>query len=182
MYEVIAQAVGVLAMAFNIFSFQQKKAKHIIAFQLFGALFFGVSYFMLGAYIGAVLNVIGVARALLFLKKDKFHTDNIPWLVFFCSLYVASYVLNFTVFGQEPVFKNLVIECLPVIGMVSTNLAFRFNSAKIIRRFGLISSCSWLIYNMIALAIGAILCEVFSIVSIFIAMVRLDRNAKVENT
>ena len=75
MYDVIAQGVGIVAMAFNIFSYQQKKAKHIIAFQLFGGLFFGISYFMLGAYIGAVLNVVGVARALLFLKKDKFHTD-----------------------------------------------------------------------------------------------------------
>ena len=77
--------------------------------------------------------------------------------------------------------KNLVIECLPVIGMVSTNLAFRFDSAKIIRRFGLVSSCTWLIYNIIAVAIGAILCEVFSLASIFIAMARLDKkNATVK--
>lgn len=181
MFEWIAQAVGIVAMVFNIFSYQQKKASGIIACQLFGALFFSVSYFMLGAYIGAILNIVGVARALLFLKRDKFRTDNIPWLVFFCALYVGSYILNFTLFGQELVFKNLVIECLPVIGMVSTNLAFRFNSAKIIRRFGLVSSCSWLIYNIIATAIGATLCEVFSIVSIFVAMVRLDRNSVEES-
>lgn len=174
-FEWIAQAVGIVAMAFHIFSYQQKKAGGIIACQLFGALFFSVSYFMLGAYLGAILNIVGVARALLFLKRDKFHTDNIPWLVFFCTLYVGAYILNFTLFGQEPVFKNLVIECLPVIGMVSTNLAFRFDSAKVIRRFGLVSSCTWLIYNIIAVAIGAILCEVFSIASIFIAMARLDK-------
>lgn len=181
MYEVIAQAVGIVAMGFNIFSFQQKKASHVIAFQLFGALFFAVSYFMLGAYIGAILNIVGVARALLFLKRERFHTDNIPWLVFFCSLYAVSYVLNFTVLGQEMNIRNMVVELLPVIGMVSTNLAFRYNSAKMIRRFGLVSSCTWLIYNILAMAIGAILCEVFSIVSIFIAMVRLDRKSVEES-
>jgi len=175
MYEIVAQAVGIVAMFFNIFSYQQKKASTVIAFQLFGSLFFGISYFMLGAYIGAVLNVVGVSRALLFLKRDKFHTDKLPWFIFFCSLYLASYVLNFTVFGKQPTFGNLVIECLPVIGMVSTNLAYRYNSAKIIRRFGLVSGCAWLIFNIASVAIGAILCEAFSISSIFIAMVRLDR-------
>jgi len=70
MYEIVAQAVGIVAMFFNIFSYQQKKASTVIAFQLFGSLFFGISYFMLGAYIGAVLNVVGVSRALLFLKRD----------------------------------------------------------------------------------------------------------------
>ena len=175
MYEIAAQAVGVVAMVFNILSYQQKKAKHIIAFQLFGALFFGISYFMLGAYIGAILNVVGVIRALLFLKKEKFHTDNIPWLILFCILYASSYLLNFTLFGQDPTAKNLMVECLPVIGMVSTHLAFRYSSAKTIRRFGLVSSCAWLIYNIIAVAIGAILCEVFSLISIFTAMIRLDR-------
>ena len=155
-----------------------KKAKHIIACQLFGATFFAISYFMLGAYIGAILNGIGVIRAILFLKKEKFHTDHIAWLIGFCAAYVGAFLLTFTVFGQEPTFRNIVIECLPVIGMVSTNLAFRHNEAKIIRRFGLVSSCSWLIYNVIAMAIGAILCEVFSLVSIFIAMARFDRNTE----
>ena len=176
MNPVIAQAIGIVAMLFNIFSYQQKKAKHIIAFQLFGATFFAISYFMLGAYIGAILNAIGVIRALLFLKKEKLHMTHIAWLVAFCAMYLGAYLLTFTVFGQPPTARNLIIECLPVIGMVSTNLAFRHNEAKIIRRFGLVSSCSWLIYNVIAMAIGAILCEVFSLISIFIAMARFDRN------
>lgn len=178
MNPVIAQSIGIVAMMFNIFSYQQKKAKHIIACQLFGATFFAISYFMLGAYIGAILNCIGVVRALLFLKKEKLHMDHIAWLVAFCAMYFGAFLLTFTVFGQEPTVKNLIIECLPVIGMVSTNLAFRHNEAKIIRRFGLVSSCSWLIYNVIAMAVGAILCEVFSLVSIFIAMYRFDRNTE----
>lgn len=176
MNPVIAQAVGIVAMMFNIFSYQMKKAKHIIACQLFGATFFAISYFMLGAYIGATLNCIGVVRALLFLKKEKFHMNHIAWLITFCAMYLGAYLMMFTVFGQEPTVKNLIIGCLPVIGMISTNLAFRYNESKIIRRFGLVSSCSWLIYNINAVAIGAILCEVFSLISIFIAMIRLDRN------
>ena len=36
MNPIIAQAVGIIAMLFNIFSYQQKSAKRIIAFQFFG--------------------------------------------------------------------------------------------------------------------------------------------------
>ena len=176
MYEIIAQAVGIVAMLFNIFSYQQKSAKRIIGFQLFGGLLFAVNFFMLEAYIGAILNLVAFIRAILFLKKDKLHTDHIAWFAGFCCTYIAAYVLTFTVFNQAVTVPNLIVECLPVVGMVFTNLAFRHNDAKIIRRLCLVSSCVWLVYNSLALAVGAIACEAFSIVSIFIAMVRLDKN------
>ena len=178
MNPIVAQAVGVVAMFFNIFSYQQKSAKRIIAFQLFGALFFAINYFMLGAYIGTLLNGIGLIRAILFLKKDTFRTDRVSWLVVFAVAYVGAYLLTFTVFDKPPTVFNLVIESLPVVAMFATHLAYRYNSPKTIRRFCLISSVSWLIFNVIHLAIGAILCEVFSLASILIAMVRLDKQEK----
>ena len=87
MYPVIAQAVGIIAMLFNIFSYQQKSAKRIIALQFFGASFFVLNYLMLGAYIAAILNAVGVIRAFLFLKKDFSYVDNLlcPYLLLFGS-------------------------------------------------------------------------------------------------
>ena len=172
---VVAQAIGIVAMMFNIFSYQQKNAKRIIAFQLFGGLFFAINYLLLDAPIGMILNIIGFVRAILFLKKEKLHTDSIGWLLVFTAAYLGAYVLNFTVFGRESSLRNLLVECLPVIGMLGTHLAFRHNSPKTIRRFCIISSVSWLIFNIVEFAIGAILCEVFSLVSIVIAMVKFDK-------
>ena len=43
--ETAAQIIGVFAMAFNIWSYQQKQQKSIIALQLGGSLLFGVHYF-----------------------------------------------------------------------------------------------------------------------------------------
>lgn len=175
MYPVIAQATGIVAMFFNIFSYQQKNAKGIIAFQFFGALFFALNYLLLGAYIGTMLNAVGIIRAVLFLKKETFRPERIGFLVAFGIAYVGAYLLNFTALGKEPTAFNLAIEILPVIAMFATHLAYRYDSPKIIRRFCLISSVSWLIFNVINIAIGAILCEVFSLISIVIAMVRLDK-------
>ena len=90
-------------------------------------------------------------------------------------VYFASYILTFTVFGKEPTVFNFIIEFLPLIGMIATTISYRFTDAKAIRRFGLISSPAWLVYNIANLAVGAILCEVLSLGSIIIGIIRLDR-------
>lgn len=177
-FNILAQFVGICAMAFNILSYQQKTRRRVIAFQLAGSFLFCVNFFMLGATVGGILNAIGAVRAVVFLNKEKLHADRAPWLVGFTAAYVGSYVLTFTLFGAEATASNLVIELLPVIGMIATTISFRYTEAKTIRKFGLISSPSWLVYNIANFAIGAIICEVLSLCSILIGMLRLDRTTK----
>lgn len=174
-YDFIAQAVGIFAMAFNIISYQQKTRKMAIACQFGGSVLFAINFFMLGATVGGILNTIGIIRALVFLNKEKLRADHPLWLAGFTTAYILSYVLTFTVLGKEPTVFNFIIELLPVIGMVSTTISFRLTDAKSIRRYGLISSPSWLIYNIANFAIGAIICEVLSLGSIIVGMIRLDR-------
>ena len=173
--EIIAQAIGLLAMAFNILSYQQKTRNRAIAFQLCGGALFAVNFFLLGAIVGSILNVIAAIRAIVFLNKEKLKADHPAWLVGFTATYILSYVLTFTAFGKEPTAFNLIVEFLPVIGMTATTISFRLSDAKAIRKYGLISSPSWLIYNIANFAIGAICCEVLSLISIVIGMIRLDR-------
>ena len=172
MNPIIAQAVGIIAMLFNIFSYQQKSAKSIIAFQFFGAFFFALNYLLLGAYIATMLNAVGVIRAVLFLNKEKTKVDKLHWVAIFGIAYIGAYILNFTVVGVEPSAKNLIVEVLPVIAMFATHLAYRCNAPKTLRYICLISSVSWLIFNIVNFAIGAILCETFSLASIAIATFR----------
>lgn len=173
--ELFAQAIGLLAMAFNILSYQQKTRNRAIAFQLCGGALFAVNFFLLGAIVGSILNVIAAIRAIIFLNKEKLKADHPAWLAGFTVTYILSYVLTFTAFGKEPTAANLIVEFLPVIGMTATTISFRLSDAKAIRKYGLISSPSWLIYNIANFAIGAICCEVLSLISIVIGMIRLDR-------
>lgn len=177
-FDWIAQIVGIFAMAFNILSYQQKTRGGAIAFQLFGGLLFSVNFFMLGATVGAILNVIAAIRAVIFLNKEKLHADHPVWLGMFIATFAATYILSFTLFGKEPTAINFVIELLPVIGMTATTISFRLTDAKSIRRYGLISSPSWLVYNIANVSIGAICCEVMSLCSIIIGILRFDRGKK----
>ena len=174
--EIVAQIIGVFAMIFNIWSYQQKQQKYIIALQLLGSTLFTVHFFLLGAYMGGLLNAVGIVRALVFLFKDKLKSEHLLWLVVFILIYVLSYVLTFTMLGKKFNAANAIVEILPVIGMTATTFAFRCKTAKSTRILGLISSPSWLVYNIVNFAIGAICCEVFSLISIAVGLIRLDRN------
>lgn len=179
--QIIAQAIGILAMAFNILSYQGKKQKTVIALQLFGGGLFAVNFLMLGATVGGILNIIAFVRAIVFLFKDKLKADRLPWLIGFILSYITVYVLNFTVFDKEITAYNLIIELLPVIGMVALNIGFRLKNAADIRKCGLVSSPAWLIYNVAVGSWGAIICETLTLISIFVGMFRHDKKSDVAN-
>ena len=179
--EIIAQIIGFIAMAFNILSYQQKRQRYIIVWQLLGTTLFTINFFLLGAYTGALLNAIGIVRAIVFLNKKTLKSDHPIWLFAFICVYIASYVLTFTVFHKEFKLLTAVVELLPVVGMTATTLAFRSKTAKTTRLLGLISAPSWLVYNIFAKSMGAILCAAFCMVSILIGYLRLDRTANKEN-
>ena len=180
LFELIAQAIGIVAMVFSIFSYQQKTSRRVIFCQSIAGVLFCVSFFMLGTTVGAILNAVATFRGIVFMYREKFRADHIAWLVAFILMYIASYVLTFTVFGKEFTLGNAVVELLPVIGMSASTIGFRKNNARAIRRYSLICSPCWLVYNIVAVAAGAIICETLSLVSIFIGIWRHDRNKNSE--
>lgn len=173
--QVVAQILGIAAMLFNIVSYQGKNQRTVIALQFFGGVLFGLNYLLLGAAVGALLNFIGVVRATVFLLRDKLKTDQLPWTLGFTAVYLAVYVLNFTVFGKEPTAYHLIIELLPVVGMMSLHIGFLLKKASAIRKCGLVSSPAWLTYNIVVGSWGGILCEMFTLISIFVGMLRHDK-------
>ena len=169
----IAQIFGILGMAMNVLSYQGKEKKTLILMQFFGSLFFAVNMFMLNAIMGGMLNTIGIVRALIYSNGDKFKNVK-KFNILFAFLYMLSYIAVFTVFKKEATFLNLAVEILPLIAMIATTVGFSMKKAANIRRLTLISSPSWLIYNCINVSLGGILCEIFSLVSVFIGILRFD--------
>ena len=176
--EIVGQIISIAAMACNIISFQQKKQSRLIFLQLLGGALFCISYFMLGAVVGGILNIVAAARAIIFLFPKQMHTSHVGWLYGFCAVYIALYVLSFTTFGIKPTWIAFVIELLPVIGMTASTIGFRLANSKAVRRLGLVSSPAWLTYNVYYASLGATVCEIVSLASILIGMYRHDRKEK----
>lgn len=175
--HIIAQVIGIFAMMFNILSYQGKSQRTVMLLQLLGSTFFAVNFLMLGAAVGGILNILAVIRAVVFIFKDRFKADSIIWFAAFTASYIAVYILNFAVFGKEVTPFNLIIEVLPVIGMVSLSIGYRLKDSAGLRRCGLVSSPSWLIYNIAAGSWGAIICEMFTLISILVGMLRHDKKS-----
>lgn len=175
--DLAAQIISLAAMAFNCLSYQQKRQKGILTLQLFGSALFGLSYFLLGAMAGALLNVVAILRALVFLNAKRFRAEHPAWMTVFTLAYVGSYVLIFTVFGVETTALRMGMELLPVLSMVLSTVSFRYGKGKMTRRFALVCSPLWLIYNIYSGSIGAIACESLNLVSVGIGIYRHDRKA-----
>ena len=177
--EIIAQIMGVFGMIFISSSYLFKAQRSLILTQMLGAGFFFVNFLLLGIasgvlLIGAVMNLLGVLRAIVFANKKLFHADRRIWLFGFITTYAMCYVIAFVVFGTPPSTKNFVIELLPVIGMTSSTVAFFKTEAKATRRLGFITSPCWLVYDFFNLSIGGVITEVLSLVSIVAGTIKHD--------
>ena len=178
--DLFIQAIGIVAMAIIISAFQFKSKRTLLLLMCVGSALFSINMFMLGAMTGGLMNVLSVARSLVYMYKDKLPI-RIKWVnAMFILAYLISYALSFTVFGTEPTVKNFILELLPIIGMSAMTIAFAGNNAKTIRFSGFINSPCWLVYNIFNNAIGGILCEVFSLISITSALIRIDILGKKE--
>ena len=180
MYTFLAQLLGIFGLGCNVISYQQKKKVTLILCQLFGGLFFSIHFFMLGDYIGAMLNAIALVRAIIFAKVIKTRSSERIWMWIFLLLCTATYPLTFTVFGGEASPFTLGLKLLPVIAMCVGTVSFTMENAGKVRFLSLFNSPLWLINNIVEVSWGGILCETLSLVSIVLGIVRHDikRNNK----
>lgn len=176
--EAIAQIVGIVALLFIVFSYQQKKKTSLILCQLFGAALFGAHYFMMGAYAGFLLNCIAVLRALVFCREGLSKKTGKIWVWILNGLFLVSYALTFLVFNVTPSVPNLIIQALPVIGMCVSTISFNMKNAGQIRALSIVTSAGWLTYNIYYSSIGGTLCESISLISIIIGILRYDIKKK----
>ena len=168
------QAIGIVAMALNIIAFQFKSKRTMLLILCVGSGLFSINMFLLGAITGGIMNLLGVVRSLVYVDKDKLSIP-IKWVnIMFVVAYLISYMMSFTMFGTEPTVKNFILELLPIIAMTAMTFAFAADNSKTIRIAGFINSPCWLIYNIFNWAIGGIFCEVFALVSITSALIRID--------
>lgn len=161
---VIAQIIGLIALVFAMVSYQMKTQKKIVLIQIISCTFFAVHFLMLGAYTGALMNLIAAIRSVVFANKDKKWGRSNWWIVFFSLVCVVA--VGFTWEGT--------LSLMPMLGMVLTSVAWGIENATLVRLISLPSSPLWIVYNFICGSTAGVLTEVFVMISIVTAMIRLD--------
>lgn len=163
---IVAQCIGILAMFFNIFSFQCKKNRHLIMMLGTGSLLFAINYLMLGSLAGAGFNLGNILRSVLVLNSK---TKNNGMFALVCVLYTVM-----TAFTFESVWTLVLLA-----SQIAATYAIWYKDGGVIRKlqFFFVSPV-WLINNaFMTFTIGGIICEAFTIVSVIVSFIRYGKDS-----
>jgi hypothetical protein len=163
----IVQLIGFVALGVAVLVYQFNTRKQILIILSLASLLFSIQFFLLGAYSGAVLNLINVARNYCF-QKYRYRKRSAIILWGFIGIFSVATALTW----QGP------LSLLPAIGMISGAFANWQLKAKHIRLLSLVSPPAWFIYALAVHSYAAMLGEVLILTSILVGMYRLDRKGE----
>lgn len=170
MHPIIPNTVGILAVALFLLSYQQKRRGGIIFCNTVSRILYIVQYLMLGAFEGAVLDILGAAASVVAGKKDAGFIGRHKRVIFLLTdaVIIAAGLL---------LYEN-VFSLLPIVGVLLHTGAFWLNDERIIRRISLAGSPFWFVYNLYSRAYGSAVGDVLTMLSILIAMLRYRGTVK----
>ena len=156
------QIIGMVATAFLAASFQCRKERTIACFWTASAALFTVHYLLLGEMSGAVMEVALLVRNLLMVSRR-------PWVMRRSTMWVLLTVIT----GLSLLFWERWFSVFPLLALVAATLALWSDRATVIKRTQLlVTSPSWMVYNIHVLSWAGILCETLDILSVLVYFVR----------
>ncbi len=169
----IANGIGIVAVILFVLSYQMKRRRSIILCNVLSRGLYVLQYLLLGAFSGAVLDILGMGVSLLAQKKDaSFLKKHLPAVIVSADLVVL---------GVGLLLYENVFSLLPILGVLLHTGAFWMTREKHIRRISFFGSPFWLAYNLYSRAYGSAVGDVITMVSIGVAMVRYDILKKAED-
>lgn len=184
--KILIQVIGYAAMFCSIYSFQQNTHKKIIGMQFLANALFMVQYFLLGAFSGAVLNLLAVLRAAVFYHHGKRWADFTYWPLIFCAAFAlfgaVTYTLPVTIqpllpstfFTEHRAWIEKILPILPAASMIINTFSFAARKPAITRLTILFSCPGWIIYSFVSGSFGGFFNECFVVLSAVVAIVRYD--------
>ncbi len=168
----MAHILGVLAVVLFLLSFQFKKRRNIIAVNLTSRLLYILQYVFLGAFEGAVLDFMGLLLSFFArYKENEFVIKHFKAIIVVIDLLLLAVGLA--------LYEN-IFSIFAIMGIGFEIVALWLTKEKNIRILSMVAAPFWLVYNLANSAYGSVVGNVLVMVSIGIAMLRLDFN-KTEN-
>lgn len=169
---IVAQILGFAAVGLYFLSYQLKKRKHIVCTSFFSNVFYVSQYLLLGAFSGAIMDLLAAVASFLAIKK------NAPGFARFQKWIAPAVILVIVAVGLLlAVLQRSWIEVIPVVGAAFQAFSMFCDNEQTIRKFGLCSAPCWLVYNFISKAYGAALGSVCIIISIISSLIRYRQPA-----
>jgi hypothetical protein len=174
MSSAFIQIIGFIGLLFFVLSFQQKKRNSILMLMIFGQVIFLAHFILLGAWTAAGMNIVGMARTLVFrFREEKAWANRRYWPVLFIFLFISAGLIA----------RESWVGVLPVLAMSIETTGLWMKNLKVLRFINLFPHPFWFTYNLIKGSWAGVVCEIFVLSSVMIAIFRYDiKGAKAGNT
>lgn len=162
---ILAQIAGTIASILAITASQMKTKKHFLLIYIFSYAFFILDFVLLKAYSGIINNVI---LFILTIISNKYNNKKIP-------KYLIIIFFIFIIIGNIISYQN-IYSLLPFLASIFYVIALITKNMKIVRQTTIVQKLSWTLYDFIVKSYSTFVMDIISIVSIFIAIIRYDKN------
>ncbi|HIT12192.1 MAG TPA: YgjV family protein [Candidatus Pelethosoma merdigallinarum] len=159
MNVLMAQIFALCSSHCLLLSFWQKKRIQILFFQTLDSVFDIIQYFLLGAYTGSCISLLGALRAYTFSK-----TNHKFFLYLFLVLYTLASILTF----------DGMISIIPLLAALLYTLVTWNKKEKYIRMFSILVFSLWFLYDILVQAYVSSCTDLVLIISNSLALYKLD--------
>ena len=163
----VAQGIGLAALVVTCLSYQARTTRGIALRQTVAAFFWTVHMLLIGAWTGGLLNFLGLVRSCIYSQHGERAWASRPfWPWLFGVLCVAAAVWSGLVQGEGPrLLLSTGAQCLGCYALWTVRV-------RLARLLLVAVSLLWLAYDALSGSIPGTLCEVFSQLSLYIAIAR----------
>lgn len=162
--QAVTTGIGILGIMAAVAAFQCKRHDRVMLLRTANELLFALQYALLGAWTGMAMNLVGCLRNMLF-RKLVLRGRSTRWAR---CVFGAAFLL-FALLTWAG-FKSLLTGLAKVVSTV----AFGSSNLFLLRILTLTTSTCWLIYNLSVRSYTGALCELLTLGSIVIGIVRID--------
>ena len=172
--DILANILGISAVVLFVLSYQIKSRRTLIAVNASSRILYVTQYLLLGAFEGALLDIIAFFISLLCHNRDSKLIKR-----YFALVLIGS---NAIIIGAGLLTYRNLFSLLPIFGVIFEILALWFRHERNIRIFSLAGAPFWLAYNLYSNAYGSAIGNVITLVSISVAIFRYDILKKKSDT
>ena len=169
---IVVQGIGFGGMAVSIVSFQSKSYQKIIWMRVISEIIFALQYFLLGGYTAMASNLLSCVTNSVYRIRAKQNKSNRVLRIVFAFLFVLVGVLTW----------NGALTILVISAKVLSSVANGMGKSRTIRYANLIVMTLWNVHDVIVFSIAGVLCNMATILSILLAIFRIDRKDKGKET
>ena len=164
--DILATVFGVCAVVMFVLSYQIKNRRGLILCNAGSRVLYVLQYIALGAFEGALLDAVAFFVSLLCSKSNNgFIKKHFTVTVILANTAIIAAGLT--------VYQNL-FSLLPIFGVLFETLALWLKKERNIRIVSWFGAPFWLAYNLLSGAYASAAGNIFTLISITIAMLRYD--------